>query len=109
MKSSKRLPIADRTPPSGRTTVSLTAFSYLIAMAVRYSWDTGGDDTKLASIGRHVGIRLLELLNYRQQDFKRHLDLESFLLRFVRDTVWRQVFDKSVSITKQDDNSCKSF
>jgi len=74
----------------------LSAFSFLISEFVQYSLNRRSVDAekRLADTGYHVGVRLLELISFREKNFKRELKLIG-ILTFISSSVWRYLFSKN--------------
>lgn len=81
----------------GRNQVALSAFAFLYSEIVQHSdkqtHDSASFADRLAGMGRHVGLRMLELLAYREAGSKREINIES-MLNFIRTTIWKTLFNK---------------
>ncbi|KAL6049086.1 Trafficking protein particle complex subunit 5 [Balamuthia mandrillaris] len=89
--------ILDRPVSKGKKEVTLSAFGYLFSELVSYTRarhnDVNGMEDKLAEIGYPIGERVLELVSYREKNFKRETELQKFL-RFICENVWKSLFGK---------------
>jgi len=78
-------------------TVSLSAFALLYSEMVQYHQNRVDSiselERRLESTGYGVGLRILELLAYRNRDFRRETRLMN-LLQFVSTQVWKSLFGK---------------
>mmetsp|Transcript_27931 Transcript_27931/g.31376 ORF Transcript_27931/g.31376 Transcript_27931/m.31376 type:complete len:222 (-) Transcript_27931:66-731(-) len=93
--------ILDR-PLGGRgsrveTQVSLSAFSYLYSELVQYHQNRVDSiselERRLESSGYGVGLKILELITYRNREYKREIRLMN-ILHFVSTQVWKALFGK---------------
>lgn len=77
--------------------VNLSAFVLLFSEVVQYSQNRVCSvpelQSRLADLGHHVGVRMLELLFVRERNYKREVKLLSMLL-FVKTTAWKALFGK---------------
>jgi len=89
--------IVDRPINKRKTEVSLSAFCFLFAELVQYTRNRvrGVEEfeKRLSDVGYQVGLRLLELLNYREKGAKRETKLVQ-ILSFIHGTVWKTIFGK---------------
>lgn len=87
--------ILDRQLPKGRSEASLSAFSFLFSEIIQYCQSTvsnvGELERRLEGIGFGVGLRLLELLVYRDRASRREVQLLKQLV-FLQTTLWRYLF-----------------
>ncbi|CAI4229631.1 unnamed protein product [Auanema sp. JU1783] len=93
----KAVGILDKTLSRGKNEVSLSTFAVLFSEMVKYAQnrvDTVSDlHDKLASYGKNVGVRLLDVITLRERGYKRetkHLGM----LMFIKSTVWKSIFNK---------------
>ena len=66
-------------------------------------------EKRLSDCGYHVGIRLLEIISFREKNMKRELKLIG-MLSFISSTVWKTLFGKNAdSLERSTDNNdeCK--
>jgi len=93
--------ILDR-PLGGRssrleTQVSLSAFSYLYSELVQYHQNRVDSiselERRLESSGYEIGLKILELISYRNREHKREIRLMD-ILHFVSTQVWKALFGK---------------
>mmetsp|Transcript_13821 Transcript_13821/g.20842 ORF Transcript_13821/g.20842 Transcript_13821/m.20842 type:complete len:181 (+) Transcript_13821:42-584(+) len=77
--------------------VSLSTFSFLIAELVRYTQSRVNNvvslEKRLSEIGYSVGVRMFELISFREKSSKRETKLVG-ILSFIHSTVWRALFGK---------------
>ncbi|KAJ3321681.1 Sister chromatid cohesion protein 2 [Boothiomyces sp. JEL0866] len=95
--------------------VSLSAYNFLFSEMLQYTQKqvSGIEDLekKLAELGYRVGMRLLELIMFRDKNLKREVRLLQILL-FINTTLWKSLFGKAAdSLEKGTDNEdeCSSF
>ncbi|PRP83039.1 hypothetical protein PROFUN_09894 [Planoprotostelium fungivorum] len=106
----KPLPILSRPIPKGKSEVSLSAFSFLFSEFIQYSLAKVNNITelekRLSDCGYNIGVRMLELITYREKNYKRETKLIN-MLTFISYTVWRILFSKQADLleksTDQDD------
>mmetsp|Transcript_9188 Transcript_9188/g.19903 ORF Transcript_9188/g.19903 Transcript_9188/m.19903 type:complete len:204 (+) Transcript_9188:63-674(+) len=90
--------ILDR-PLGGRGSrqISLSSFAYLYSELVQYHQNRVDSiselERRLESSGYGVGLKMLELITYRNREFKRETRLMN-ILHFVSTQVWRALFGK---------------
>ena len=104
---SNRKSIYDRNLNRTKTTeISLASFSYLFNTLINYQHARSGSvqeiETRLNRAGYPIGIKLLDLLLYRQPPRSairptRILDL----LQFIHGTLWRALFSRSADALEQ--------
>lgn len=104
---SSRKTIYDRNLNRTKTTeISLASFSYLFNSLITYHHAKSGSvseiETRLNRAGYPIGIKMLDLLLYRQPSRTaarptRMLDL----LQFIHGTLWRALFNRSASALEQ--------
>jgi trafficking protein particle complex subunit 5 len=84
--------------------VSLSAFSYLFSELVQYSQskvsNIGDLERRLEEVGYGVGIRLLEILCYRERGSRREIRLLE-ILKFIHSTLWRYLFGRQAKDLEQ--------
>ncbi|KDD76539.1 transport protein particle component protein [Helicosporidium sp. ATCC 50920] len=84
--------------------ISLSAFSYLFSELVQYFQaqvsNVGELERRLEGAGRGIGLRLLELLVYRERSGRRDLRLLD-ALRFVHSTLWKYLFGRAAQDLEQ--------
>ena len=77
--------------------VSLSAFGYLFSEIVQYHQNRVDSiselERRLETTGYSVGLRVLELLVYRNRDYKRETKLMN-ILQFISTQVWKSLFSK---------------
>ncbi|KAJ2356348.1 protein particle complex subunit [Coemansia erecta] len=80
-----------------RDKVSLGAFAFLFAEIIRYSQNRvlGIQDleAKLNELGKRVGVRVFELLMWREKNVHRETRVLPTVM-FINTVVWRALFDK---------------
>lgn len=90
------------TKPRGE--VSLSAFSFLFSELVQYCQSKVQNvselERRLEDAGYGVGLRLLEVLCYRENKAKRETRLLN-ILRFVHSTLWKYMFGKQARDLEQ--------
>lgn len=93
--------ILDR-PLAGRVSradnqISLSSFAYLYSELVQYHQNRVDSvselERRLESSGYGVGLKMLELISYRNREYKRETRLMN-ILHFVSTQVWRALFGK---------------
>jgi hypothetical protein len=109
LKSSSSSSILDKPLSSGKSTISLSLFSYLFSEIVQYSQqnsDTSNElESKLSSLGYDIGVRYLELCAYRHSVSGPASSSSSSssnlnqrprnilqMLQFIHGPFWRQLF-----------------
>ncbi|CAM9648901.1 unnamed protein product [Phaeothamnion confervicola] len=82
----------------GQAEVSLSAFAFLLSEMVQYYQNRvtsiDGLERKLEETGYTIGLRVLELLSYREKQYKRRTRLLP-MLQWVSASVWRSLFGKT--------------
>jgi len=91
-------PLVDRQIPiRPRNEVSLGAFAFLFSECIQYFQtrvsNVGELERRLADVGFDVGVRLLELLIYREKASKREIKVLG-ILSFLHTNVWKCLFGK---------------
>lgn len=85
-------------------TVSLSAFAFLFSELIQYTVDratsTSELEERLDKVGFEVGLRLLELLSYREKTLKRKPEVLD-VLRFIHSTAWPYMFGKNADDLQQ--------
>ena len=90
--------VYDRSLARKRGEVSLSAFAYIFSEAVQYchsrSKDVSELEHRLNLLGRHIGVRVLELTVLREgKNAKRETKLMP-MLQFVHTHIWRTLFNR---------------
>jgi hypothetical protein len=97
--STKQASIIDIPLSKGKNQVSLSAFAFLyseiVQRAEKSTLDYEKFISKLSILGRHVGMRAIELLVYRESGSKREIDRIS-MLQFITKTVWKSLFNRQI-------------
>eukprot|EP01095_Lingulamoeba_sp_RSL-Kostka_P017479 TRINITY_DN908_c2_g2_i1.p1 TRINITY_DN908_c2_g2~~TRINITY_DN908_c2_g2_i1.p1 ORF type:complete len:179 (+),score=33.82 TRINITY_DN908_c2_g2_i1:176-712(+) len=84
----------DRPLTKKKTLVNLSAFSFLFSEFIQHSQNhTNNLEPRLTDLGWNVGVRLYEVLLYREKGTKREIRLIS-LLSFIQNSVWKALFGK---------------
>ena len=104
--------IVDRPLPKGRGEVSLSSFAFLFSELVQYSQRNvthiGELEKKLEELGYGIGVRLLELLCYRDKACRRETRLLE-LLKFIHTNVWKCLFNKAADSLEQGNDADDEF
>lgn len=99
-----RLNLIDRPVSKGKSEVSLSAFSFLFSEMVQYSQtqvsNIGELERRLEDAGYSIGLRLLEMLCFRERNSKREIKLLD-ALKFVHSTVWKYLFGRQARDLEQ--------
>ncbi|EIE20891.1 TRAPP I complex [Coccomyxa subellipsoidea C-169] len=99
-----RLNIVDRPLAKGKGEVSLSAFSFLFSELVQYCQtkvsNIGELERRLEDIGAEVGLRLLEILCFREKNSKRDIRLLD-VLKFVHTSLWKYLFGRQAKDLEQ--------
>ncbi|EFJ44251.1 hypothetical protein VOLCADRAFT_76372 [Volvox carteri f. nagariensis] len=105
------LNIVDRPLSKNRSevpTVSLSAFAYLFSEYIQYLVDRANSiselEDRLEKVGFEVGIRILELLSYREKVLRRKTDVLD-ILRFIHGPAWQYLFGKTADDLQQAANA----
>lgn len=90
----------------------LSTFAYLFSELVQYSQmnvtNVGDLERRLEAVGWSVGMRLLEILTYRERAGRRETRLLD-MLRFVHSTVWKYMFGRAASDLEQSNTVCACY
>jgi len=94
----------------GKNEVSLSAFSYLFSELVQYCQSkvdlTQELEKRLSDAGYGIGLRVLELLSWREKSSRKEKNVIA-MLQFIHGTVWKVLFGKAADAlqksTEQDD------
>lgn len=82
----------------------LSTFAYLFSEIVQYCQlrvsNVSEFERRLEDIGHDIGVRLLEILSYRERAGRRETRLLD-VLRFVHSTVWRYLFGRQAKDLEQ--------
>mmetsp|Transcript_5198 Transcript_5198/g.15139 ORF Transcript_5198/g.15139 Transcript_5198/m.15139 type:complete len:207 (-) Transcript_5198:423-1043(-) len=89
--------------------ISLSSFAYLYSELVQYHQNRVDSiselERRLESSGYGVGLKMLELITYRNREYKRETRLMN-ILHFVSTQVWRALFGKPAdSLERSVDNA----
>eukprot|EP00536_Pseudo-nitzschia_multiseries_P018421 jgi/Psemu1/248732/estExt_Genewise1.C_25040001 len=89
--------------------ISLSSFAYLYSELVQYHQNRVDSiselERRLESSGYGVGLKMLELISYRNREYKRETRLMN-ILHFVSTQVWRALFGKPAdSLEKSVENA----
>ncbi|KRX46221.1 Trafficking protein particle complex subunit 5 [Trichinella nativa] len=98
LKISNKTPgILDVTISKGKNEINLATFALLFSEVVRYSQSRVTTiselQTKLASYGKIVGSKLVDLIFFRDKGYKREVKLLGILL-FIKTTLFKSIFGK---------------
>lgn len=87
-----------RSSSASEPVVSLSAFAYLFSEIVQYHQNRVDSiselERRLERTGYSVGLRVLELLAYRNRDYRRETKLMN-VLQFISTNVWKALFSKA--------------
>ncbi|KAI7836151.1 hypothetical protein COHA_009981 [Chlorella ohadii] len=96
--------IVDKPFRPGKQEVALSAFAYLFSELVQYCQSRVSNiselERKLDEVGHGVGLRLLEVLAYRERGQRRETRLLD-MLKFVHSTLWRYLFGRQARDLEQ--------
>ncbi|MEW5298598.1 MAG: hypothetical protein WDW38_000673 [Sanguina aurantia] len=104
--SKQALNIVDRPLSKSKEvpTVSLSAFAYLFSELIQYAMDRASSTTdleeRLDKVGHAVGMRVLELLSYREKLVRRKPEILD-MLRYIHSTAWPYMFGKNADDLQQ--------
>lgn len=89
--------VPDRPLIKGRSEISLSAFAFLFGELVQYCQtqvsNIGELERRLEDAGYGVGLRLLEVLSYRERNSRREVRLLE-MLKFVHTSLWKCLFGR---------------
>ncbi|CAJ0587208.1 unnamed protein product, partial [Mesorhabditis spiculigera] len=89
--------ILDKSLSKGKAEVNLSTFAVLFSEIIAYVQQrvktTDQLHDKLVSLGKSVGIRMLDLIVLREKGYKRETRLLGMLM-FLKSTVWKNLFGK---------------
>ncbi|KXZ44731.1 hypothetical protein GPECTOR_63g56 [Gonium pectorale] len=92
----------------GVPTVSLSAFAYLFSEYIQYLVDRANSiselEDRLEKVGFEVGLRVLELLAYRERSQRRKTDVLD-ILRLIHGPAWQYLFGKTADDLQQAANA----
>lgn len=84
--------------------VSLSTFAYLFSELVQYCQarvkNVSEFERRLENVGHGVGLRLLEMLSYRERACRRETRILD-MLRFVHSTLWKYLFGRQAKDLEQ--------
>lgn len=105
------MPIVDRPLTKNKAevpTVSLSAFAYLFSEYIQYLVDRANSisdlEERLERAGYEVGLRVLELLSWREKTLRRKTDVLD-ILRFIHGPAWSYMFGKNADDLQQAANA----
>ncbi|EPB71313.1 transport protein particle component, Bet3 [Ancylostoma ceylanicum] len=90
--------------------VSLSTFALLFSEVVKYAQERSETVTdihdRLASYGKIVGIRLLDVVTLREKGYRRETKLLGMLM-FIKSSVWKNLFGKEADkLERSNDDQC---
>ncbi|KJH48256.1 transport protein particle component, Bet3 [Dictyocaulus viviparus] len=102
--------ILDKSLSKGKSEVSLSTFALLFSEVVKYAQErseTVADiHDRLASYGKIVGIRMLDVINFREKGYRRETKLLGMLM-FIKSFVWKNLFGKEADkLERSNDDQC---
>lgn len=97
--------IFDRNLKITRPDINLSTFNYFISEIMQYYLSNSRNlDDELEKLGENIGPRLLELMVFREKQFKheiKHVEM----LKFIHTSVWKALFGKTAdSLEKAKDS-----
>lgn len=88
----------------GRSEISLSAFAFLFGELVQYCQtqvsNIGELERRLEDSGYGVGLRLLEVLSYRERNSRREVRLLE-MLKFIHTSLWKCLFGRQARELEQ--------
>lgn len=100
--------IVDKPFRQGRQEIALSSFAYLFSELVQYCQSRVSNiselERKLDEVGYGVGVRLLEVLCYRERSQRRETRLLD-MLKFVHSTLWRYMFGRQARDLEQSNSA----
>ncbi|XGW08076.1 hypothetical protein V3C99_010861 [Haemonchus contortus] len=102
--------ILDKSLSKGKSEVSLPTFALLFSEVVKYAQERSETVTdihdRLASYGKLVGIRLLDVITLRERGYRRETKLLGMLM-FIKSCVWKNLFGKEADkLERSNDDQC---
>ncbi|BFU23035.1 transport protein particle component Bet3 domain containing protein [Entamoeba histolytica HM-1:IMSS-B] len=100
---SKQKQITEKGIPKGTTQVSLSGFSFLFAEYVRREFRKDNKQTttefheKLFDLGFNIGMRMLEVINIRERENERDINMDN-VVGFIAKDMWRVMFGYGVDV-----------
>ena len=89
--------VVDKPLNRGTSRVSLSSFSYIFSELVQHCQSqidrTEDLEKRLAEAGYGIGLRVLELLSFREKGKRKERSLIQ-MLQFIRTTVWKTLFGR---------------
>lgn len=102
--------IVDQPISKAQNSINLSAFSLLFCEIVEYSQSRSSTipelQTRLANAGKHVGVRIVDLILSRDKSLRRETRLINILM-FIKTYLWKTLFGKEADKLEQaNDDEC---
>lgn len=110
MASRYKKNLLDQPIAKAQNIINLSAFSLLFCELVEYSQAKSTSieelQTRLSNAGKHIGVRMIDLIVNREKNFRRETRIINILM-FIKTVFWRSLFNKEADKLEQanDDNS----
>jgi len=104
--------ILDKPLSRGKSEINVSTFGLLFSEMVQYCQNRVNTvpelQNKLAEMGYHVGLRILDTLVVRENGFKRETKLLRILM-FVKSNMWKCLFGKEADKLERDNDDEKMY
>ncbi|GMR37531.1 hypothetical protein PMAYCL1PPCAC_07726, partial [Pristionchus mayeri] len=104
--------ILDKTLSRGKQEVNQSTFAVLYSEIIRYAQKRVNTDTelhdRLATYGKFVGERMLDVIYLREKGYKRETKLLPTLI-FIKSVVWKNLFNKEADKLERSNDDQKTY
>ncbi|GMT15255.1 hypothetical protein PFISCL1PPCAC_6552, partial [Pristionchus fissidentatus] len=104
--------ILDKTLSRGKQEVNLSTFAVMYSEIIRYAQKRVSTDTelhdRLATYGKFVGERMLDVIYLRERGYKRETKLLPTLM-FIKGPVWKNLFNKEADKLERSNDDQKTY
>ncbi|CAJ0945764.1 unnamed protein product, partial [Mesorhabditis belari] len=108
----KNQSILDKNLSKGKAEVNLSTFAVLFSEIIAYVQQRvkSGEELhdKLVSLGRFIGIRMLDLIVLREKGYKRETKLLGMLM-FLKSTIWKNLFGKEADRLERSNDNPRNY
>ncbi|XP_064625577.1 trafficking protein particle complex subunit 5-like [Lineus longissimus] len=104
--------ILDKPLNKGKVEINIGTFALLFSEIVQYAqnrvYTVPELQNRLSELGQHVGVRILDVVFFREKNFKRETKVVN-MLNFIKGNLWKTLFGREADMLEQDNEDDKTY
>ncbi|XP_074640512.1 trafficking protein particle complex subunit 5-like [Tubulanus polymorphus] len=104
--------VLDKPLNKGKIEINIGTFAMVFSEIVQYCqnrvYTVPELQNRLSDLGQHVGARILDVVFYREKNFKREVKVVN-MLNFIKGNLWKTLFGKEADMLEQSNEDDRTF